>query len=203
MNILLSIIIIISAVLLGLIITNYMNKNKNESDLIVEYSAKPRCSYKHRVVVSMWIDNNNINNVDKTLESILKQDVKVDMIYVNLSPNTTLHKNCIAHQCAIISKSKINYPVEDVPYPTLVNEKDGRTVIIEIKPGDVYTNDFIEKVLKSRTKEGYILYNEKYGDYMEDECKKRKGDLPVAFSTGIIDPKHPGILNQLLSHGLE
>lgn len=199
MNKLLSLIIVISAVLLGLIIINYVKKDKNESDLIVEYSSKPRCSYKHRVVVSMWVDKNNVNKVDKTLESILKQDVKVDMIYINLSPNTTLHKNCIAKQCAIISKSKINYPPPDVPYPTLVREKDGRTVIVEIKPGDVYNSDFIEKVLKSRTKEGNVLYYEKYLDYMEE----RKRHLPVAFMIGIIDPMNPGLLNQLLSHNLE
>jgi hypothetical protein len=181
-----------------------MKKYTNESDLIVEYSSKPRCSHKHRVVVSMWVDKNDVNTVDKTLESILKQDVKVDMIYINLSPDTTLHKNCIANKCSIISKSKVNYSPLDVPYPTLVREKDGRTVIIEIRPGDEYDSDFIEKVLKSKSKEGYVLYHEKYGTYMEEECKNKKcNNLPVAFTTGIIDPMQPGLLNQLLSHNLE
>lgn len=195
---LLSLIIIISAILLGLVIVNYTNKPETPS-LIVEYSSKPRCNYKHRVVVSMWADSKNVNTVDKTLESILKQNVKVDMIYVNLSPNTQLDKESIAHQCAIISKSKIDYPPSDVPYPTLVREKDGRTVIVEVKPGDLYNPDFIEKALNSKTKEGYILYYEKYLDYLDE----KKSELPVAFMTGIIDPMNPGILNQLLSHNLE
>jgi hypothetical protein len=195
MDKLLSLIIIISAILLGLIIINYTNTPETPS-LIVEYASKPRCNYKHRVVVSMWADKKNVNTVDKTLESILKQNVKVDMIYLNLSPNTQLDKESIAHQCAIISKSKIDYPASDVPYPTLVREKDARTVIVEVKPGDMYNPDFIEKALNSRTKEGYILYHVNY-------LNENKSKLPVAFMTGIIDPMNPGILNQLLSHNLE
>ena len=202
MDKILILIIVIASVLLASMVLNIYNSSTNDttSPLLTQYSKKPKFNDNQRVVVTMWVDKDCINNLDKTLKSLLEQTVKVDMIYVNVAPETDVTKSNLVDKCAIIQNAGKYYPENDRLFLTMLIEKDANTVIIEVSPGQIYDKDFIEKTLQFRQKDNYVLSSTpKVYSYM-DESRTR---LPRGTRARIMDPNNPGVNNMLLSHAME
>lgn len=181
---------IIIVITLGLIVSmlwNYYQKTQKEKEqekIIIEYASKPKQNDKERVVVSLWVDEKNVQNLDKTLASLLKQSVRVDMIYVNVAPKTSIKSCKLAEKCAIIQQAGKVYSNKSRSFLTILREKNAGVIIIELDVGghNLLDNnsEYISQLLTNRAKETFLIY---------------PGEEQ--------DPKHPGVLNSLLSHNLE
>jgi len=179
---LLVLIIFISCLLLIHMAWNYFQVSE-EDKVLVEYASKPKVNENVRVVISLWVDENNFSKLDKTLLSLLKQSHRVDMIYINVAPKLPLLMSKLADKCAIIQKAGKVYDLDDRPTMTILREKEHGIVILEMDVGSEYPPNFILSASDVATKtENYIFF------------PKYKAE---------IDPKNSGTFNMLLSHNLD
>lgn len=176
---------IIIALTIGLILSmiwTFFQKSKEEA-MLVNYASKPKHTDSERVVISLWVDEKNVQNLDRTLLSILNQSVRVDMIYVNVAPKTAISTSKLAEKCAIVQMAGKVYPKEDSALLTILREKEDGIIIINLEvSGEPYESEYVNKLLNNRSKDTFLLFPEK---------------------TERIDPNQPGLLNSLLSHNLD
>lgn len=128
---------------------------------------------KNKVVITLLVDDNDLNNIGPVINSLLDQTIKVNLISIILDQNNKWIlpedlKKCISlvkcTSCKPSNKpsSKPNNKQSDIDslLTTLIREGENNTKIIILDCKKIYGKDFIESLIeKSEKYPNYIIYN--------------------------------------------
>lgn len=155
------IITILLALLIIIFIFSYFNifrylslHIRSPDPLISNYSNLPKAS-DERVVISFTTTPDNISKIQPMLNSILDQTVKVDQIALNIPYKYENRDYDIPKKyedIVNIFRTNKNYK-EGLKYiPTLLREKDSKTIIIYLDDNQIYDKHLIENLVKASEK---------------------------------------------------
>lgn len=115
------------------------------------YLKLPRADSKGKVVVSMYIDSDSIDN-NITIKSILDQTVHPDHIIIVSKHDITLPDSLKKNNLVVLQKTNENLGRAAAFMIPLQTQKDEDTKIIVVTDGVVYGTDFIESLIEESEK---------------------------------------------------
>jgi hypothetical protein len=115
-------------------------------------------SSNNRVVLTMFVTKENINNVKVTINSILDQDVRVDMLYIIKSNDNNFSLPPYLENIAYLIDISKNYGNGNSLIPLIFKEKQRNVTIISITPGTIYPRNFIKKLVHNSVLEPNTIF---------------------------------------------
>lgn len=168
-------------------IFRYMSICNKDCEYYAErYLTLPRVTSKNKVVVSMYIKEDNLAK-NLTLKSILDQTVHPDQIII-VSPNDIqvpdfLKKDSIVVKQHTTKKSEAAFMVP------LETQKDANTKIIIVTDGVVYGPDFIEVLVEESEKfPESVIFVEGYdaSKYVTGKIQKTQNPSLINIEYGVL-----------------
>ena len=140
-----------------IILYNYIIISDTIDSSILKYSTLNRCNCQNRVVVSLSANKETISQLKPVIKQLLEQDVKVDEICVNTTPDVsgkTIPE--YVKQSSMIYKSGKNYGDKHNFIPTVKREKDGNTIIMPLQSGVIIPKNYISSILEQMDKSDIV-----------------------------------------------
>lgn len=122
----------------------------NIDTLAKDYHLMEKSNKKYRVVISMCVNDMNLDKIKPSLMSIIDQTVKVDEISINIPQkicggpdgnNIPEYLKKYSNTYNILT----DYGDCNIVIPTLIREKDKDTIIIFLTPDYIYGQNFISE----------------------------------------------------------
>lgn len=168
------------------------------------YIKLPRVDTKHKIIVSMFTEEQNLDNIKTGINSILDQTVRVDQIIINIPETNDFEMPAYIKDNNIIIVHKINpkYGKCSSFVSPLLRERNGEAIIILVGDKTVYGSDFVETLAEESEKhkdsvvyvsgytaKGYLETGKKVDNKNNDVVDIDSGVLikPSMFSDDILD----------------
>lgn len=122
--------------------------NNDISKYAKYYHSLESTTKEYRVIISMYVNNDNIDKINSVLKSILDQTTKVDEISINISKDV---KDIPEYLKKYSNTYKLvnDYGDYNIIIPTLFREKDKDTIIILLPTNYIYGQNFISDFVES------------------------------------------------------
>lgn len=149
--------IISSVISIGYILLEYFGIKRylllrfsNNSDKLIEnYHKLQEHKHKNKVIISLYIDENDLDKIRPTINSILDQTIKVNQIILimkNLNNKEPILPEYLTKIVNVLPIGK-DYGKGNNIVPLLFKEKECSTTIIGIDKNVIYGKDFLEIIL--------------------------------------------------------
>lgn len=170
-----------------------------------KYEKLPRVKSNDKVIISIYLEKDDLEEIKSSMNSLLDQTVHPDQIIISTPPGKDIKVPEYIKKNKIVTIHKLHedYGKSSNFISPFLREKDGNTKIILVTDEQVYGPDFIETLVdESENYPDSIIYVSGYNARVFSETKKKidmnnendiidisKGVLikPIFFDSTVID----------------
>lgn len=142
----------------------------NSDKLIENYSKLEYHKPKHKVIVSLYAKQDDIDRIRPVINSILDQTIKVDQIALIMENKENKLPEYLTKIVNVFPTGR-EYGKGNCIVPLLLKEKECDTIIIGLDNDVVYGKDFLEILLdeSDKNQDSVIMDNNKYAILLKPE----------------------------------